>query len=85
MQKREDNIKVEDKVERTVTVEKISEEIEEAAKMVAFKEKLDGLKHYLEMPKNDNDIKTNNKLEEQDRNKEQPTALSNTKVEKIGK
>ncbi|XP_012569782.1 protein TIME FOR COFFEE isoform X3 [Cicer arietinum] len=81
--KREDNIKVEDKVERTVTVEKISEEIEEAAKMVAFKEKLDGLKHYLEMPKNDNDIKTNNKLEEQDRNKEQPTALSNTKVEKI--
>jgi len=84
MQKRENGIKVEDKVERPATVEKIPEEIEEEAKMATFKEKLNVL-NYLEKPNNDNDIKINNKLEEQGRNKEQPTALSNPKVEKIGK
>ncbi|MCH87876.1 protein TIME FOR COFFEE-like, partial [Trifolium medium] len=66
--KREDSIKVEDKVEMLVTVEKVPEEIEDTAKMAAFKDKLDVLKHYLEKP--NNDIKINNKLEEQDRNKE---------------
>ncbi|XP_058770887.1 protein TIME FOR COFFEE isoform X2 [Vicia villosa] len=79
----EDSIKVEDKVERLVTVEKVPEEIEEAAKMDAFKKKLDVLNYYMVKPNNDNEIKTNNKLEEQDRNKEHPTALSNPKVEKI--
>jgi hypothetical protein len=83
MQKRDDSIKVEDKVEMLVTVEKVPEEIEDAAKMASFKDKLDVLKHYLEKP--NNDIKINNKLEEQDRNKEQPTALSNPKMENIGK
>jgi hypothetical protein len=83
MQKREDSIKVGDKVEMLVTEEKVPEEIEDAAKMAAFKDKLDILKHYLEKP--NNDIKINNKLEEQDRNKEQPTALSNPKMENIGK
>ncbi|XP_045796213.1 protein TIME FOR COFFEE-like isoform X2 [Trifolium pratense] len=75
------SIKVEDKVEMLVTVEKVPEEIEDTAKMAVFKDKLDVLKHYLEMP--NNDIKINNKLEEQDRYKEQPTALSNPKMEKI--
>ncbi|GAU37190.1 hypothetical protein TSUD_30550 [Trifolium subterraneum] len=77
---REDSIN-ENKVEILVTVAKVPEEIEDAAKMAALKDKLDVLKHYLEKP--NNDIKINNKLEEQDRNKEQPTALSNPKVEKI--
>ncbi|WJX18619.1 hypothetical protein P8452_08400 [Trifolium repens] len=79
--KRDDSIKVEDKVEMLVTVEKVPEEIEDAAKMASFKDKLDVLKHYLEKP--NNDIKINNKLEEQDRNKEQLTALSNPKMENI--
>ncbi|WJX12151.1 hypothetical protein P8452_02678 [Trifolium repens] len=78
--KREDSIKVGDKVEMLVTEEKVPEEIEDAAKMAAFKDKLDIL-NYLEKP--NNDIKINNKLEEQDRNKEQPTALSNPKMENI--
>lgn len=84
MQKREDSIKVEGKAERPVKKEKSPEEIEEA-KVVAFKEKLDVLKHDLEKPNNINGIKTNNKSEEQDRrNKEQPTTSSNPKVENIG-
>lgn len=81
MQKRENSIKVEDKVERQATVEKNPEEIEEEANMAT----MNVLKHYLEKPNNDNDIKINNKLEEQGRNKEQPIALSNPKVEKTGK
>lgn len=84
MQTSEDSIKVENKVEKLVTVEKVPEEIEEAAKMDAFKKKLDVLNHYMVKPNNDNEIKTNNKLEERDRNKEHPTALSNPKVEKFG-
>lgn len=76
--KRENSIKVEDKVERQATVEKNPEEIEEEANMAT----MNVLKHYLEKPNNDNDIKINNKLEEQGRNKEQPIALSNPKVEK---
>ncbi|TKY52629.1 TIME FOR COFFEE protein [Spatholobus suberectus] len=68
------------KVERPVKKEKTPEEIGEA-KMVTFKEKVDVLKHDLEKPNNDSDIKTNNKLEEQDRNKELSTISSNPKVE----
>ncbi|CAI8602949.1 unnamed protein product [Vicia faba] len=79
----EDSIKVKDKVERLVTVEKVPEEIEGAAKMDVFKKKLDVLKRCMVKPNNDNEIKTNNKLEEHDRNKEHLTALSNPKVEKI--
>lgn len=54
MQKREANIKVENKEERPVKIEKISEPIEKA------------------------------KMDEQDRNTEEPTSSSNPKVEKIG-
>lgn len=36
-------------------------------------------------PNNDNEIKTNNKLEEKDRNKEHSTALSNSKVQTIAR
>ncbi|KAI5395172.1 protein TIME FOR COFFEE isoform X2 [Lathyrus oleraceus] len=78
----EDSIKVEDKVERLVTVEKVPEEIEAANLDV---KKLDVLKHYMVKPNNDNEIKTNNKLEEQDRNKEHSTALSNSKVQTIAR
>lgn len=81
MQKRENSIKVEDKVERPATVEKNPEEIEEETNMAT----MNVLKHYLEKPNNDNDIKINNKLEEQGRNKEQPIALSIPKVDKTGK
>ncbi|KAH1136430.1 hypothetical protein GYH30_026770 [Glycine max] len=69
------------KVERPVKKEKIPEEIEEA-KMVTFMEKLDVLKHDLEKKNNVHDIKTNNKLEEQDRNKELASISSNPKEEK---
>ncbi|KAK7277635.1 hypothetical protein RJT34_22650 [Clitoria ternatea] len=74
--KREDCVKV----ERPVKKEKTSEEIEEA-KMVTHKEKLDVQKPDLEMPNNDNDIRTNYKLEERDY-KELPAISSKPKVEK---
>lgn len=83
LQKRVDSIEVEDKAERPVNQEKTPEEIEEA-NMVEFKKKLNVLKHDLVKPNNDNDIMTNNKLEKQDRNKEQPSISSNPKVQKIG-
>ncbi|CAJ1969297.1 unnamed protein product [Sphenostylis stenocarpa] len=70
-----DNIKVETQVKKEKTPEEI-----EAAKKVTFKEKLDVLKHDLEKP--NNDIKTNKKLEEQDRKKELLTKSSDPKVEK---
>ena len=79
MQKKENSVKV----ERPVKKEKIPEEIEEA-KMVTFMEKLDVLKHDLEKKNNVHDIKTNNKLEEQDRNKELASISSNPKEEKTG-
>ncbi|KAI4301252.1 hypothetical protein L6164_034547 [Bauhinia variegata] len=79
--KREDNIKVEDKVERIVKKEKAPEEIEET-KLNAFKEKQDLLKLDLEKATRDNDSLTSNKLEERDRNGEEPPALTNPKVEK---
>ncbi|XP_020238669.1 protein TIME FOR COFFEE [Cajanus cajan] len=75
--KRENSVKL----DRPVKKEKTLEEIEEA-EMISFKEKLDVLKHNLEKLNNENDIKTSNKLEEQDRNKELPTISSNPKVEK---
>lgn len=80
--KRIDSIEVEDKAERPVNQEKTPEEIEEA-NMIEFKKKLNVLKHDLVTPNNDNDIMTNNKLEKQDRNKEQPSISSNPKVQKI--
>jgi len=69
------------KLETPVKKGRTPEEIEKA-KMVTFKEKLDVLKHDLEKP-NDDD-KTNNKLEEKDRNQELLTVSSNPKVEKTG-
>ncbi|KAG4402208.1 hypothetical protein GLYMA_02G146900v4 [Glycine max] len=74
--KKEDSVKV----ERPVKKEKTPEEIEEA-KMVTFKEKFDVLKHDFEKQNNANDIKTNNKLEEQDGNRELATISSNPKEE----
>ena len=79
MQKKEDSVKV----ERPVKKEKTPEEIEEA-KMVTFKEKFDVLKHDFEKQNNANDIKTNNKLEEQDGNRELATISSNPKEEITG-
>lgn len=67
--KRENSVKAERVVENT------PENIEEA-KMATF----NVLKHDLEKP--NNDIKTNNKLEQQNRNKEPPTISSNPEVEK---
>lgn len=83
IQKREDSIKVEEKVERPVKKEKTLEEIKEA-RMFDFTEKRDVPNHDLEKPNNDNDIKANDKLEEQDRSKEQSTKSSNPSVEKTG-
>ncbi|KAK7345894.1 hypothetical protein VNO77_16509 [Canavalia gladiata] len=79
--KREDRVKVEEKVERPLKKDKTPEEIEEA-KMVTFKEKLDVLNHDLEKPNNDKDIRTKKKLEEQDRNKELLIISPISKVEK---
>ncbi|CAL0300585.1 unnamed protein product [Lupinus luteus] len=76
-----DSVKLEDKVERPVKNEKSLEETEEA-KMLDFKEKRDVPNHDLEISNSDSDIKTNVALEEQDRNKEQPTKSSNPRVEK---
>ncbi|ESW16633.1 hypothetical protein PHAVU_007G172500 [Phaseolus vulgaris] len=67
------------KLETAVKKGRTPEEIEKA-KMVTFKEKLDVLKHDLGKP--NNDIKTNKKLEERDRNKELLTVSPNPKVEK---
>ncbi|XP_014513911.1 protein TIME FOR COFFEE [Vigna radiata var. radiata] len=67
------------KLETPVKKGRTPEEIQKA-KMIVFNEKLDVLKHDLEKP-NDDD-KTNNKLEEKDRNKELLTVSSNPKVEK---
>lgn len=69
--KRENSVKV----EKAVKKEKTPENTEEA-KMATF----NVLKHDLEKPNSDNDIKTNNKLEERDRNKELPTISSNPKT-----
>jgi len=69
------------KLETLVKKGRTPEEIEKA-KMVTFKEKLDVFKHDLDKP--NNDIKTNKKLEEKDRNKELLTVSSNPKVEKTG-
>ena len=69
------------KLETAVKKGRTPEEIEKA-KMVTFKEKLDVLKHDLGKP--NNDIKTNKKLEERDRNKELLTVSPNPKVEKSG-
>ncbi|KAE9618435.1 hypothetical protein Lal_00047392 [Lupinus albus] len=79
--KKGDSVKLEDKVERSVKKEKSLEETEEA-KMLDFKEKRDVPNHDLENSNNDSDIKTNVAVEEQDRNKEQPTKSSNPRVEK---
>ena len=79
MQKKENSAQE----ERPVKKEKIPEEIEEA-KIVTFKEKFDVLKHDLEKQNNANDIKTNNKLEEQDGNRELATILSNPKEQITG-
>ena len=79
MQKKENSAQE----ERPVKKEKIPEEIEEA-KIVTFKEKFDVLKHDLKKQNNANDIKTNNKLEEQDGNRELATISSNPKEEITG-
>ncbi|KAL2323543.1 hypothetical protein Fmac_027922 [Flemingia macrophylla] len=75
--KRENSVKVDIPVKKEKTLEEIEE-----AEMVTCKEKLDVLKRNLEKLKNDNGIKTDNKLEGQDRNKELPTISLNPNVEK---
>ncbi|KAK7393529.1 hypothetical protein VNO78_22087 [Psophocarpus tetragonolobus] len=75
--KRENSVKM----ERSVKKEQTPEEIEEG-KMETFKEKFHVLKHDLEKQNNDNDTKTNNKLEDQDRNKKLLAVSSNPEVEK---
>ncbi|KAI4349510.1 hypothetical protein L6164_010092 [Bauhinia variegata] len=79
--KRENNIKVEDKIERLVKKEKAPEEVEET-KRDAFKEKQDLLKLDLEKPTKDNDSVTSNKLKELDRNREESPKLTDPKAEK---
>lgn len=83
MQKRENNITVEDKIERLVKKEKAPEEVEET-KRDAFKEKQDLVKLDLEKPTKDNDSVTSNKLKELDRNREESPKLTDPKAEKTG-
>lgn len=67
------SIKVEDKVEKLVKKENTQEGIEEVK-----------MNFDLEKPNKHDDLATNHDLEEQDRNKEQSTTLTNPKVEKTG-
>lgn len=83
MQKKDNNIKAEDDVEKGAKEEKAAKQIQEM-KMNAFKEKGDLLKIDLEKPNKDNGDATSNELEENDRNQEQPRKLTNLKAERIG-